>query len=200
VVTGKLNPQIAFMQGKMKVKGSMKAAMKFTPDLFPPMPNGLMEMDLNKAIQTYCGGAVPPAAPSARPPPAAAAAAGLSSAASQLKAAPLVSMMQTHMKTTAGKQLVNKVGYVYRFDVLPKKGAAAVSFTIDLKNAPGKIAEGAPEECDAHFTMVDEDFVSVVTGKLNPQIAFMQGKMKVKGSMKAAMKFTPDLFPAPSKL
>lgn len=27
----------------------------------------------------------------------------------------------------------------------------------------------------------------------------MQGKMKIKGNMQAAMKFTPDLFPAPTE-
>jgi len=31
-----LNPQIAFMQGKMKIKGNMSKATKFTPQLFPP--------------------------------------------------------------------------------------------------------------------------------------------------------------------
>jgi hypothetical protein len=28
----------------------------------------------------------------------------------------------------------------------------------------------------------------------------MQGKMKIKGNMQAAMKFTPDLFPKDAKL
>ena len=35
-------------------------------------------------------------------------------------------------------------------------------------------------------------------GKLNPQMAFIQGKMKIKGSMSLASKFTPDLFPKPT--
>lgn len=46
--------------------------------------------------------------------------------------------------------------------------------------------------------MTDDDFNSVCMGKLNPQIAFMQGKMKIKGNMAAASKFTPDLFPPPT--
>ncbi|PHT84616.1 hypothetical protein T459_13059 [Capsicum annuum] len=40
----------------------------------------------------------------------------------------------------------------------------------------------------------------IATGKMNPQIAFMRGAMKIKGSISAAQKFTPDIFPKPSKM
>jgi putative sterol carrier protein len=43
--------------------------------------------------------------------------------------------------------------------------------------------------------MTDQDAFDLFEGRLNPQNAFMQGKMKIKGNMQAAMKFTPDLFP-----
>mgnify|MGYP000259181315 CR=1 FL=1 len=46
--------------------------------------------------------------------------------------------------------------------------------------------------------MLDGDFDKVCKGTLNPQIAFMQGKMKIKGNMAAATKFTPELFPSPT--
>ena len=32
------------------------------------------------------------------------------------------------------------------------------------------------------------DFVNFINGKLNPQMAFMTGKLKVKGNMQLAMK------------
>ena len=47
--------------------------------------------------------------------------------------------------------------------------------------------------------MTDDDFEAVCLGKLNPQMAFMQGKMKIKGNMAKATKFAPDLFPPPTE-
>ncbi len=43
--------------------------------------------------------------------------------------------------------------------------------------------------------MLDEDLVNIAKRTANPQMIFMQGKMKIKGNMAAAMKFTPDLIP-----
>ena len=36
--------------------------------------------------------------------------------------------------------------------------------------------------------MTDENFVGLVTGKLNGQLAFMTGKIKIKGDMGVALK------------
>ena len=88
---------------------------------------------------------------------------------------------------------------VFQFDITEKKkGPVVKSWTIDMKNGNGSCKEGKPEKYDALFTMTDGDFVGVCTGKLNPQSAFIQGKMKIKGNMKKATLFTPELFPKPT--
>ena len=46
--------------------------------------------------------------------------------------------------------------------------------------------------------MLDADFMDLVSGKLKGQDAFMKGKMKIKGNMAKATKFTPELFPPPT--
>ena len=95
----------------------------------------------------------------------------------------------------SGADVVKKVGHVYHFDVSPAKGKPATTWTIDLKNGNGSIKEAKEGKPDATFSMVDSDAVALFEGKLNPQNAFMQGKLKIKGNMQAAMKFTPDVFP-----
>ncbi|CAL5206022.1 unnamed protein product [Lathyrus oleraceus] len=120
---------------------------------------------------------------------------------SNLKSEAIIDLMKQHFATDAGKELVKKIGLVYQFQIAPKKiGIDEVVYTVDLKK--GEVTKGPYEggKPDATFSFKDEDFVKLALGKLNPQIAFMRGAMKIKGSLSAAQKFTPDIFPKPSKL
>ena len=108
-------------------------------------------------------------------------------------------MMHTFLARGEGKALVPKVGAIFGFDISKTKGGKVVaSYEIDLKNGQGNVKKSKPAKADATFTMTDDDFEAVCLGKLNPQMAFMQGKMKIKGNMAKASKFTPDLFPPPT--
>merc|ERR1712127_499423 len=120
-------------------------------------------------------------------------------AASGLKSENIFGMMATYLNQGLGKPLIPKVASVFGFEITAKKGAKpSLIYSIDLKNGQGATTRGAPKNADATFTMTDDDFENVCMGKLNPQIAFMQGKMKIKGNMSKAAKFTPDLFPPPT--
>merc|ERR1740117_1498086 len=124
---------------------------------------------------------------------------GKAQAATGLKSENIFGMMATYLNQGLGKPLIPKVAAVFGFEITAKKGAKpSLICTIDLKNGQGATTKGAPENADATFTMTDADFENVCMGKLNPQIAFMQGKMKIKGNMSKAAKFTPDLFPPPT--
>ncbi|KAM7517067.1 hypothetical protein LguiA_006650 [Lonicera macranthoides] len=124
-----------------------------------------------------------------------------SSTSTTPKSAALMEQMKVHLSTEAGKELVKKIGLVYQINIAPKKiGFNEEIYVVDLKK--GEVTKGPYEggKPDATFSFTDDDFFKVSTGKMNPQIAFMRGAMKVKGSLSAAQKFTPDIFPKPSKM
>ncbi|KAJ0025162.1 hypothetical protein Pint_08779 [Pistacia integerrima] len=119
----------------------------------------------------------------------------------QLKSDALLEQMKQHLTTDAAKELTKKIGLVYQINIAPEKiGFNEVTYIVDLKK--GEVTKGTYEggKPDATFSFKDEDFLKVATGKMNPQIAFMRGAMKIKGSLSAAQKFTPEIFPKPSKM
>ncbi|KAF3793890.1 Peroxisomal multifunctional enzyme type 2 [Nymphaea thermarum] len=117
-----------------------------------------------------------------------------------LKSAFLMEQMKQHIGTDEGKSLCKKIGLVYQLNIAPKKiGVDEEIYVVDLKK--GEVKKGPYEgKPDVTFSFNDNDFMGIATGKLNPQIAFIRGAMKIKGSLSAAQKFTPDIFPKPSKL
>lgn len=122
-----------------------------------------------------------------------------STSGEETKSAEIFSMMIEYLARGEGADLSDKVGAIFQFDVRAKKGGPIVgSWEIDLKNTPPSCKKGKSAAPDATFTMVDEDFEKVCLGTLNPQMAFMQGKMKIKGNLGKATKFTPELFPPPT--
>ena len=124
---------------------------------------------------------------------------GAKTAEGGLKADDIFGMMYTYLSQGLGKDVVPKVAAIFSFEITKTKGGKVeVIYEIDLKNGQGTVKKGKPAAADATFTMTDADFDAVCLGKLNPQMAFMQGKMKIKGNMAKATKFTPDLFPPPT--
>jgi len=91
------------------------------------------------------------------------------------------------------------VNSIFGFEITRTKGGKIEGeYEIDLKNGQGHTKKQKPQGAEATFTMTDDDFEQVCLGKLNPQIAFMQGRMKIRGNMSKATKFTPELFPPPT--
>ena len=62
-----------------------------------------------------------------------------------------------------------------------------------IKNGECTVKEGTTDDPTMALTADGQDYVDVVTGKLNGMEAFMQGKIRLKGDLNLAMKLT-DLF------
>ncbi|CAG9821656.1 unnamed protein product [Phaedon cochleariae] len=83
------------------------------------------------------------------------------------------------------------IGGVFLYNIT-KDGKQAKQWTMDLKNA--KVFQGVPDgKPNTTLTISDEDFLLMSEGKLNPQTAFMKGKLKVTGNIMMAQKLAPLL-------
>ncbi|XP_059610162.1 peroxisomal multifunctional enzyme type 2-like isoform X2 [Phlebotomus argentipes] len=76
---------------------------------------------------------------------------------------------------------------------ITENGQVVKEWTLDLKNA--KVYEGAPQggKADTTLTVGDADFVDIALGKINPQVAFMKGKLKITGNIMLTQKLVPFL-------
>ncbi|MBI1908824.1 MAG: SCP2 sterol-binding domain-containing protein [Deltaproteobacteria bacterium] len=77
------------------------------------------------------------------------------------------------------------INSIYEFQITGDNGG---TWTIDLTTPGGQVSSGSSGKANCTVTMSDENFISLVTGKLNPQMAFMTGKLKVAGNMGLALK------------
>jgi NAD(P)-dependent dehydrogenase (short-subunit alcohol dehydrogenase family)/acyl dehydratase/putative sterol carrier protein len=95
----------------------------------------------------------------------------------------------TEMAKRINSDMVAKVGCIYRFDITSDDGSKTKSWIVDLKSGNGSVRE-AKEKADCTFKLKDADFVKLMLGKLNPQMAFMKGKLKISGNMMLAQKLS----------
>uniref|UniRef100_A0A9J7ZJC9 Sterol carrier protein 2 n=1 Tax=Cyprinus carpio carpio TaxID=630221 RepID=A0A9J7ZJC9_CYPCA len=74
-------------------------------------------------------------------------------------------------------------------------------WVVDVKNGKGSVTNDAGKKADCTIAMSDSDLLELMTGQLNPQTAFFQGKLKITGNMGMAMKLQNlQLTPGKAKL
>jgi len=119
--------------------------------------------------------------------------------AEQLKSAGIFSMLGSYLGKGEGMDAVKKCQATYNFNITERKnGPVKGKWALDLKNGNGAVFAKHFEQADATFTLDDEEFYNECMGKSNPQMAFLKGRMKIKGSMKKASAFVPEMFPTPT--
>lgn len=80
---------------------------------------------------------------------------------------------------------ITSINAVYEFQI---GGPGGGTWTLDLTAPGGAVSTGSSGKATCTVIMEDENFVKLVTGQLNPQMAFMTGKLKVQGNMGLALK------------
>src|SRR5688572_11936695 len=70
------------------------------------------------------------------------------------------------------------VNAIYQFDITGDNGG---TWTVDLTQPV--VAAGSSGKAQCTITVSSKDFVDIITEKLNAQMAFLQGRLKVAGDM-----------------
>nr|XP_019605103.1 PREDICTED: hydroxysteroid dehydrogenase-like protein 2 [Rhinolophus sinicus] len=90
------------------------------------------------------------------------------------------------IKESLSDDIVKTTQAVYQFELSGEDGGM---WFLDLKSKGGNVGPGEPsDEADVVMSMTSEDFIKMFSGKLKPTIAFMSGKLKIKGNMALAIK------------
>jgi len=94
-------------------------------------------------------------------------------------------------RVSADPAKAKSVNAVFAYKIT-NNGQVAKEWTLDLKNA--EVYEGAPKtKADTTLTVADQDMIDIALGKLNPQVAFMKGKLKITGNIMLTQKLVPLL-------
>jgi putative sterol carrier protein len=85
-------------------------------------------------------------------------------------------------KLNAKPEKVAGMNCVYQFRVND------AAWNVKLTDGKAAVAEGEAPSPNCTITMAEPDFLDLLSGKLNGQMAFLTGKLKVAGDMGLALK------------
>ena len=81
--------------------------------------------------------------------------------------------------------VVSKINAVYQFNI---SGPSGGQWSVDCTTPGGLVAPGVAPSPKCTVAATDADFLAIVNGKMNAQMAFMSGKLRIQGDMGLAMK------------
>jgi len=88
-------------------------------------------------------------------------------------------------------QAAQGVNATYQFDLTGDNGG---TYHVKIANGACQVEKGPAASANITITMAAQDYIDMINGKLNPQMAFMGGKLKIKGDMSLALKMQ-QIFP-----
>ncbi|HYB91512.1 MAG TPA: SCP2 sterol-binding domain-containing protein [Candidatus Binataceae bacterium] len=89
--------------------------------------------------------------------------------------------MPNRFKKDAAKGLTA----TYQFDLSGDNGG---KWHVVINNQACEVKEGPAASPSITISMAAQDYVDMTTGKLNPQVAFMSGKLRITGDMGLALR------------
>lgn len=95
-------------------------------------------------------------------------------------------------KLKSDPTLVKKINATYNFKI--KTSSDIQSWVVNLKDEPGSISKGE-SKCDVTLTINESDFVQLIKGELDPQDAFIKGKLSIGGDINKALKLNMIIKP-----
>uniref|UniRef100_T1GYS1 Sterol carrier protein 2 n=1 Tax=Megaselia scalaris TaxID=36166 RepID=T1GYS1_MEGSC len=103
------------------------------------------------------------------------------------KVTPMMALLEQAMADDTDN-LIEKVRAIYGFKVTNGPKGKTGYWVINAKQGKGKVIYNGKDKPDITFIVNDEDVTDLIAGKIPPQKAFFQGKVKIQGNMGLAMK------------